>query len=87
MFRLNDINQQNFHDVCSDSQNGTITLEKIGIIISGFVRGYGARIFVLFDDIWGSNYDNTRLHHMVLTNDTSFPIVSLWAAAVSSHLI
>lgn len=62
-------------------QNGTITIEKVGIIIFGPVFGHGARVFVLHDDIWSSDYDNTRFYHMVFTDDTSIPIVSLWAAA------
>lgn len=37
---------------------------------------------MLYDDIWSSDYDYTRLYHMVFTDDTSIPIVSLWAAAL-----
>lgn len=70
----------------SNSQNGTVTNKKAGIIVSGSVYGHGARVFVLYDDIWSSNYDNTRLYHMVFTDDTSIPIVSLWAAAQSFFL-
>lgn len=63
----------------SSSQNGTLANKKVGIIIFGTICGYGARIFMLFDDIWRSNHDNTRFHYMVFTDDTSISIVSLWA--------
>lgn len=58
------------------AQNVTLAVEEVGIIIFGAIFRYGGRILVQHDDIWSSNHDNTRLYHMVFTDDSPVSIVS-----------
>lgn len=51
-------------------------VEKIRFIVFGFIFGRSAWIYLMFDGIRFSDYDNTWLYHLVFAYDITVSIVS-----------